>query len=50
MIAANGATARFLVDKGFPSLRRFLQAPRGWAAWLNLRSLKNIWMHFPVSA
>ncbi|HEY3049227.1 MAG TPA: RNB domain-containing ribonuclease [Polaromonas sp.] len=30
MIAANGATARFLVDKGFPSLRRFLQAPRRW--------------------
>ncbi|MDB5885426.1 MAG: Exoribonuclease [Polaromonas sp.] len=30
MIATNGATARFLVDKGFPSLRRFLQAPRRW--------------------
>ncbi|MDO8456352.1 MAG: ribonuclease catalytic domain-containing protein, partial [Burkholderiaceae bacterium] len=30
MIAANGATARFLVDQGFPSLRRFLQAPRRW--------------------
>ena len=30
MIAANAATARFLVDKGFPSLRRFLQAPRRW--------------------
>ncbi len=30
MIAATGATARFLVDKGFPSLRRFLQAPRRW--------------------
>ena len=30
MIAANGATARFLVDKGFPSLRRLLQAPRRW--------------------
>ena len=30
MIAANGATARFLVDKGFPSIRRFLQAPRRW--------------------
>ena len=30
MIAANGATARFLVEKGFPSLRRFLQAPRRW--------------------
>ena len=30
MITTNGATARFLVDKGFPSLRRFLQAPRRW--------------------
>lgn len=30
MIAANAATARFLAQKGFPSLRRFLQAPRRW--------------------
>ena len=30
MIAANAATARFLADKGFPSLRRLLQAPRRW--------------------
>lgn len=30
MIAANGATARYLVEKGFPSLRRLLQAPRRW--------------------
>jgi exoribonuclease-2 len=30
MIAANGATARFLERKGFPSLRRLLQAPRRW--------------------
>ncbi len=30
MIAANGATARFLVDQGLPSLRRLLQAPRRW--------------------
>lgn len=30
MIAANAATARFLTQKGFPSLRRFLQAPRRW--------------------
>ncbi|MBC7601623.1 MAG: RNB domain-containing ribonuclease, partial [Ramlibacter sp.] len=30
MIAANSATARFLADKGFPSLRRLLQAPRRW--------------------
>jgi exoribonuclease II len=30
MIAANAATARFLAHRGFPSLRRFLQAPRRW--------------------
>jgi exoribonuclease-2 len=30
MIAANGAAARFLADKGFPSVRRLLQAPRRW--------------------
>jgi exoribonuclease-2 len=30
MIATNTATARFLAGKGFPSLRRFLQAPRRW--------------------
>lgn len=30
MIAANSATARFLADQGFPSLRRLLQAPRRW--------------------
>ncbi|HWI83656.1 RNB domain-containing ribonuclease [Ramlibacter sp.] len=30
MIAANGATARFLSHRGFPSLRRFLQSPRRW--------------------
>ena len=30
MIAANAATARFLAHKRFPSLRRFLQAPRRW--------------------
>lgn len=30
MIATNAATARFLVDQGFPSIRRFLQAPRRW--------------------
>ena len=30
MIAANSATARYLVDQGFPSLRRLLQAPRRW--------------------
>jgi exoribonuclease-2 len=30
MIATNGATARFLAQQGFPSLRRFLQSPRRW--------------------
>lgn len=30
MIAANGATARFLDLHGFPSLRRFLRAPQRW--------------------
>lgn len=30
MIAANGATARFLDQHGFPSLRRFLRAPQRW--------------------
>ena len=31
MIAANGATARFLEQKGFPSLRRVLRSPERWA-------------------
>jgi exoribonuclease-2 len=30
MIATNSATARFLVQQGFPSLRRVLEAPRRW--------------------
>jgi exoribonuclease-2 len=30
MIAANGATARFLATQGLPSIRRFLQSPRRW--------------------
>ncbi|HEX2547623.1 MAG TPA: RNB domain-containing ribonuclease [Ramlibacter sp.] len=30
MIATNAATARFLAQGGFPSLRRFLQSPRRW--------------------
>jgi len=30
MIATNAATARFLAQQGFPSLRRVLEAPRRW--------------------
>ncbi|HTP52680.1 MAG TPA: RNB domain-containing ribonuclease [Anaeromyxobacteraceae bacterium] len=30
MIAANGATARFLEEKGFPALRRVLRTPERW--------------------
>jgi len=30
MIAANGVTARFLADKGFPSLRRVVRTPKRW--------------------
>jgi VacB/RNase II family 3'-5' exoribonuclease len=30
MIAANGATARFLASRGFPSIRRVVKAPERW--------------------
>jgi exoribonuclease-2 len=30
MIAANGATARFLAERGLPSVRRVIRAPRRW--------------------
>ena len=30
MVAANGVTARYLEDKGFPSLRRVLRSPKRW--------------------
>ena len=30
MVAANGATARYLEKKGFPSLRRVLRSPKRW--------------------
>ena len=30
MIAANGATARYLSSKGFPSLRRVVRTPKRW--------------------
>lgn len=36
MIAANGVTARFLEDKGFPSLRRVLRSPERWQAIVDL--------------
>ena len=40
MIAANGVTARFLDQHGFPSLRRMLHAPRRWERIVELaRSL-----------
>ncbi len=31
MVAANGATARFLAEKGLPSLRRVVREPARWA-------------------
>ena len=30
MIAANGVTTRYLVNKNFPTFRRVLQAPQRW--------------------
>jgi exoribonuclease-2 len=30
MVAANGATARFLADRGFPSIRRVVRTPKRW--------------------
>ena len=30
MVAANGVTARYLEEKGFPSLRRVLRSPKRW--------------------
>ena len=30
MIAANGATARYLEDKGLPSIRRVVRTPKRW--------------------
>ena len=36
MIAANGATARFLEEKGLPSLRRVLRSPERWAKIVQL--------------
>ncbi len=36
MIAANGVTARYLGQKGFPSMRRVLRSPERWAKVIRL--------------
>jgi len=38
MIAANGATARFLEEKNFPSLRRVVRIPKRWDRIVELAS------------
>jgi VacB/RNase II family 3'-5' exoribonuclease len=38
MIAANGATARFLEEKNFPSLRRVVRTPKRWNRIVELAS------------
>jgi len=38
MIAANGATARYLADKNFPSLRRVVRTPKRWDRIVELAS------------
>jgi len=38
MIAANGATARFLIEKSFPSLRRVVRTPKRWDRIVDLAS------------
>ena len=38
MIAANGVSARFLENKGFPSLRRVLRTPKRWDRIVELAS------------
>ena len=38
MIAANGATARFLEGKNFPSLRRVVRTPKRWGRIVELAS------------
>ena len=38
MIAANGVTAAYLEQKGFPSLRRVLRSPERWARIVELAS------------
>ena len=36
MIAANGVTARFLADRGYPTLRRVVRSPERWERIANL--------------
>ena len=38
MIAANGATARYLAEKSFPSIRRVVRTPRRWDRIVELAS------------
>ncbi len=38
MVAANGVTAQYLAQKGFPSLRRILRSPDRWARIVDLAS------------
>ncbi|MBA4410550.1 MAG: RNB domain-containing ribonuclease [Bacteroidota bacterium] len=38
MIAANGATARYLAEKSFPSLRRVVRTPKRWDRIVELAS------------
>jgi len=38
MIAANGATARYLEEKNFPSLRRVVHTPKRWDRIVELAS------------
>jgi VacB/RNase II family 3'-5' exoribonuclease len=48
MIAANGATARFLEEEGFPSLRRVLRSPDRWARIVELAATRG--GHLPAEA
>jgi VacB/RNase II family 3'-5' exoribonuclease len=45
MIGANGVTARFLEEKGFPALRRVLRSPERWARIVDLA--KDLGEHLP---
>jgi ribonuclease R len=48
MIAANGATARFLEKKNFPSIRRLLRTPERWDRIISLA--KDNGGHLPAEA